>query len=89
MQIALAPMEGLVDEILRDVLTRVGGIDWCVTEFIRVCDRLLPETAYHKLAPELAEGALTRAGTPMRVQLLGSDPVCLADNAAFACSLGL
>ena len=88
MQIALAPMEGLVDEILRDVLTRAGGIDWCVTEFIRVCDRLLPETAYHKLAPELAEGALTRAGTPMRVQLLGSDPVCLADNAAFACSLG-
>ena len=88
MQIALAPMEGLVDEILRDVLTRVGGIDWCVTEFIRVCDRLLPATAYHKLAPELAEGALTRAGTPMRVQLLGSDPVCLADNAAFACSLG-
>ena len=71
MQIALAPMEGLVDEILRDVLTRVGSIDWCVTEFIRVCDRLLPETAYHKLAPELAEGALTRAGTPMRVQLLG------------------
>lgn len=40
MQIALAPMEGLVDNILRDVLTRVGGIDWCVTEFIRVCDRL-------------------------------------------------
>jgi tRNA-dihydrouridine synthase C len=24
----------------------------------------------------------------MRVQLLGSDPACLADNAAFACSLG-
>ena len=40
MQIALAPMEGLVDNILRDVLTRVGGIDWCVTEFIRVNDRL-------------------------------------------------
>lgn len=88
MQIALAPMEGLVDEILRDVLTRVGGIDWCVTEFIRVSDRLLPESAYHKLAPELADGARTRAGTSMRVQLLGSDPVCLADNAAFACSLG-
>jgi tRNA-dihydrouridine synthase C len=88
MQIALAPMEGLVDEILRDVLTRVGGIDWCVTEFIRVSDRLLPEAAYHKLAPELADAARTRAGTPMRVQLLGSDPACLADNAAFACTLG-
>lgn len=88
MQIALAPMEGLVDDIMRDVLTRVGGLDWCVTEFIRVCDRLLPESSFHKLAPELAVGSLTRAGTPMRVQLLGSDPACLADNAALACSLG-
>ncbi|WP_374439611.1 tRNA dihydrouridine synthase [Pseudomonas panipatensis] len=88
MQIALAPMEGLVDEILRDVLTRVGGIDWCVTEFIRVTDRLLPAATYEKLAPELSQGSRTRAGTPMRVQLLGSDPQCLAENAAFACELG-
>lgn len=88
MQIALAPMEGLVDDILRDVLTRAGGIDWCVTEFIRVSDRLLCESHVLKLAPELARGARTRAGTPMRVQLLGSDPACLADNAALACQLG-
>jgi len=88
MQIALAPMEGLVDEILRDVLTGVGGIDWCVTEFIRVSDRLLPPSSFRKLAPELDSAARTRAGTPLRVQLLGSDPLCLADNAAFACSLG-
>ncbi len=81
-------MEGLVDEILRDVLTAVGGIDWCVTEFIRVSDRLLPPSSFRKLAPELDNGARTRAGTQLRVQLLGSDPVCLADNAAFACSLG-
>lgn len=88
MQIALAPMEGLVDEILRDLLTRVGGVDWCVTEFIRVSDRLLPASQFRKLAPELGQGARTRSGTPMRVQLLGSDPQCLADNAAFACTLG-
>lgn len=88
MQIALAPMEGLVDEILRDVLTRIGGVDWCVTEFIRVSNRLLPETTYRKLAPELFSHARTAAGTPMRVQFLGSDPACLADNAAFACTLG-
>jgi tRNA-dihydrouridine synthase C len=81
MQIALAPMEGLVDNILRDVLTRVGGIDWCVTEFIRVCDRLLPPSSFDKLARSCA-GARTAAGVPMRVQLLGSDPVCLAENAA-------
>ena len=88
MQIALAPMEGLVDDILRDVLTRVGGIDWCVTEFIRVSDRVLPRSTYRKLAPELFSGARTAAGTPLRVQLLGSDPKCLGDNAAYACVLG-
>lgn len=88
MQIALAPMEGLVDEILRDVLTRVGGVDWCVTEFIRISDRLLPQSSFRKLAPELEQGAVTRAGTPLRVQLLGSDPALLADNAAYACTLG-
>lgn len=88
MEIALAPMEGLVDDILRELLTEVGGLDWCVSEFIRICDRLLPAAAFAKLAPELAQGARTPSGTPMRVQLLGSDPACLADNAAFACTLG-
>ena len=88
MQLALAPMEGLVDDILRDVLTRVGGVDWCVTEFIRVNDKLLPPSCFYKLAPELRSGARTRAGTSMRVQLLGSDPTSLADNAALACTLG-
>ncbi|HXR00199.1 MAG TPA: tRNA-dihydrouridine synthase family protein, partial [Pseudomonas sp.] len=88
MQIALAPMEGLVDDILRDVLTQVGGIDWCVTEFIRVTERLLPEHYFHKFASELLTGSKTRAGVPLRVQLLGSDPVCLAENAALAAELG-
>ena len=88
MQIALAPMEGLVDDILRDVLTRVGGLDWCVTEFIRVNSQLLPPAVFLRHAPELAHGSRTRAGTSMRVQLLGSDPAALADNAALACTLG-
>jgi tRNA-dihydrouridine synthase C len=88
MQLALAPMEGLVDDVMRDVLTRVGGVDWCVTEFVRVTDQLLPARCFHALAPELRRGARTRAGTPLRVQLLGSDPACLAENAALACTLG-
>ena len=88
MQIALAPMEGLVDDILRDVLTRVGGLDWCVTEFIRVNSQLLPAAVFLRHAPELAHGSRTRAGTPMRVQLLGSDPAALAENAALAVELG-
>lgn len=88
MQLALAPMEGLVDDVLRDVLTRVGGIDWCVSEFVRVTDALLPKICFTRLAPELALGAKTAAGTQMRLQLLGSDPSCLADNAARAVELG-
>ncbi len=88
MQIALAPMEGLVDDILRNVLTKVGGIDWCVTEFIRVSERLMPAHYFYKYASEFHQGAKTDAGTPLRLQLLGSDPVCLAENAAFACELG-
>src|SRR5690348_8535659 len=88
MKIALAPMEGFVDAQLRDILTRVGGIDWCVTEFIRVSDSLLSEAHFRKFAPELAHGSKTPAGTQMRVQLLGSDPECMAENAALACALG-
>lgn len=88
MQIALAPMEGLVDHIMRDVLTEQGGIDWCVTEFVRITDQLLPSRTYHRLAPELEQGAQTPAGTPLRVQLLGSDPQAMAENAAKACEMG-
>ncbi len=81
-------MEGLVDSILRDLLTRVGGLDWCVTEFIRVTDRRLPAASFYRSMPELRQGAKTAYGTPVHLQLLGSDPVLLAENAAFAAQLG-
>lgn len=77
----LAPMEGLLDATLRDVLTRTGGVDRCVSEFIRVTDTLLPERAFIRVVPELLNGGRTQAGVPVRPQLLGSDPVCLAENA--------
>jgi tRNA-dihydrouridine synthase C len=88
MQLLLAPMEGLLDHHLRDALTRVGGIDRCVSEFIRVTDTLLPERVFFRVMPELARGGCTPAGVPVRGQLLGSDPACLADNAARLASLG-
>lgn len=82
MQIMLAPMEGLLDHTLRDVLTRVGGVDVCVSEFIRVTNTVLPRRAFVRVAPELLNQSCTAAGVPVKVQLLGSDPICLADNAA-------
>lgn len=80
-------MEGLADDILRGVLTAVGGYDWCVTEFVRVSGTLLPDRYFTRVCPELKNGSRTAAGTPVRVQLLGSDPVCLAENAAQLCEL--
>lgn len=88
-RILLAPMEGVVDAVTRDLLTRIGGIDLCVTEFIRVTDRLLPDSELQKYAPELFESAgRTRAGTPVLVQFLGGQPGPMAANAAKAASFG-
>ncbi|MBV1776646.1 tRNA-dihydrouridine synthase [Burkholderiaceae bacterium DAT-1] len=88
MRIALAPMEGLVDAPLRHVLTSMGGIDWCVTEFVRVTSSLLPAKVFHRYAPEAHTDWKTASGVPLRLQLLGSDPQCLAENAARAAELG-
>ena len=84
----LAPMEGLLDFVLRDVLTRVGGVDRCVSEFIRVTGTLLPDKVFYRYLPELHNGGRTLAGTPVRAQLLGSDPASMADNAAHLAALG-
>lgn len=87
-KILLAPMEGLVDPLMRDLLTRIGGIDRCVTEFVRISDRELPNRVYYRMAPELRQGGRTRAGVPVHVQLLGSEPELLAACAEKVCGLG-
>lgn len=84
----LAPMEGLADDVLRDVLTRIGGYDGAVTEFVRVTATRLPARAFLRVSPELRQGGRTAAGTPVAVQLLGSDPQALAESAARLAELG-
>ena len=88
MRLLLAPMEGLLDAPLRDILTRVGGIDRCVSEFIRVSGTLLPERVFLRIVPELEHGCRTPSGVLVRPQLMGSDPACLADNAARLAEMG-
>ncbi|MBU2977464.1 tRNA dihydrouridine(16) synthase DusC [Alteromonas sp. C1M14] len=88
MRILLAPMEGVVDHLMRDMLTRVGGFDLCVTEFVRVVDQKLPKKTFFKICPELHHGSCTPAGVPVRVQLLGQEPGWLAENAQTAVELG-
>jgi tRNA-dihydrouridine synthase C len=88
MTVILAPMEGLADFWVRQTLTETAHYDWCVSEFVRVSGEVLPAHVFLRLCPELARGARTRSGTPVHVQLLGSDPACMADNAARAVALG-
>lgn len=88
MQITLAPMEGVVDHLMRDMLTRIGGYDLCITEFVRVVDQLLPRRVFTRICPELLHGSKTPAGTPVKIQLLGQEPNWLAENAVRAVELG-
>ena len=92
MRIVLAPMEGVLDHLMRDLLTKVGGYDLCVTEFVRVIEQTISDKAFYRYCPELknanAYGCTTEAGTPVRVQLLGQNPTCMADNAAKVIELG-
>ncbi|WP_206378146.1 tRNA dihydrouridine synthase [Sneathiella limimaris] len=86
--VTLAPMEGVVDQFMRDILTRVGGFDLCVSEFVRVSQELLPASVYYRYCPELLDGGKTAAGVPVHVQLMGGDASLLAESAEQVVALG-
>lgn len=86
--VILAPMQGVLDPFVRNLLTSVNDYDLCISEFVRVVDQRLPKKTFYRLAPELYQGGLTDSGTPVRVQLLGQHPQWLAENAALAIELG-
>jgi tRNA-dihydrouridine synthase C len=81
-------MEGVVDAVMREQLTAIGGYERCVTEFVRVSQTVLPKRVFFRYAPELRQGGLTPSGTPVYLQLLGSDPELMAANATRAATLG-
>ncbi|MGI1679838.1 MAG: tRNA-dihydrouridine synthase [Cellvibrionaceae bacterium] len=88
MRIHLAPMEGVVDHTMRTMLTQVGAIDRCVTEFIRITDQRLPSRVFYRYCPELKFGGKTPSGVPVFVQLLGGKPEPMAANAKKVAELG-
>jgi tRNA-dihydrouridine synthase C len=81
-------MEGVVDFVMRQVLSEMGGLDRCTTEFVRVTDALLPTATLLKSCPELMTDGKTRSGVPVVVQLLGGQPEWLAKNAVLAVQMG-
>ncbi|KAA6104031.1 MULTISPECIES: tRNA dihydrouridine(16) synthase DusC [unclassified Pantoea] len=88
MRVLLAPMEGVLDSLVRELLSGVNDYDLCVTEFLRVVDQLLPVKSFYRLCPELHHHSRTPSGTRVRMQLLGQYPEWLAENAARAVELG-
>ncbi len=92
MNIILAPMDGLTDVYARELLTGIGGYDYCVTEFLRITDTLFPARVFLRRFPELKSSnhsiSHTKYGTPVFLQLLGSDINAMAENAAKAVQLG-
>jgi tRNA-dihydrouridine synthase C len=88
MKLALAPMEGLVDVHMRTLLTRNHAFDYCVTEFLRITNQLLPERVFTRLCPEALHDWKTPSGTPVHLQLLGGEPQPMAENACRGVELG-
>lgn len=81
-------MEGVVDPLVRKVLTSIPGIDLCTTEFVRVTDKIVPPRTFYKYSPELSQQSKTDSGVPVMVQLLGGKPDWMAENARVVMNLG-
>lgn len=88
MRIVLAPMEGVIDPFVRDILTRIGGYDLCITEFIRITNSLLPARTFYRYCPELLHQGKTASGVPVHIQILGNSLQYMAENARRAVALG-
>ncbi len=87
-RLVLAPMEGVTDAPMRALQSELGAFDYCVSEFLRVCELVPPAKVFYRHVPELRNGCATPHGTPVQVQLLGGNPHALAGSALLAVELG-
>ncbi|MCH2535416.1 MAG: tRNA-dihydrouridine synthase family protein [Bdellovibrionales bacterium] len=89
LKIWLAPMEGVVDPVIRKLYSQIGGYDFMVTEFVRVTDKINPDKTFKKYCPEINNNSLTDFGTPVFVQLLGGQTIPMSENAQALVQLGV
>ncbi|MEC8081487.1 MAG: tRNA-dihydrouridine synthase family protein [Pseudomonadota bacterium] len=87
--LAVAPMEGVMDHTMRALLSRVGGMDYLVSEFVRVTQRRVPAQSLKRLVPELNNHCQTPYKHPVHLQLLGSNIETMAKTAAEASLAGV
>ena len=77
-RVYLAPMEGVCDPPMRQVITRHGHYDECFSEFIRVTTEPIPYKSLLREVPELEHDGKTDSGCLCRVQLLGDNAEAMA-----------
>lgn len=63
MRVLLAPMEGVLDSLVRELLTEVNDYDLCITEFVRVVE---PDTIWYAGARAVVRSVPTMAGRERR-----------------------
>lgn len=86
--LVVAPMEGVTDGPMRQLLTELGGFTHCVSEFLRVSKDPRSRRCIVDHVPEVAQGSRTASGHPVVFQFLGGDPERLALSAAKAVEAG-
>ncbi|MBL8049339.1 MAG: tRNA-dihydrouridine synthase family protein [Chthonomonas sp.] len=86
--LVFAPMDGVTDAAMREHVGSWRAFSYSVTEFLRVSQVPLPAKVFTREVPELANGAKTRQGLPVQVQLLGGDPERMALSAMAAVRAG-
>ncbi len=86
--VILAPMDGLTDAPMRAVQGEIGAFTYAVSEFVRISANVPGSAAFTRNIPEVTEGARTRSGLPVQVQILGGDAPRMAASAKVACDAG-
>lgn len=77
-----------MDHTMRALLSKVGGMDYLVSEFIRVTQYPIPSSTFKRLVPENQHDAKTQHNHPVHTQLLGSNAELMAHSALNAVEAG-
>lgn len=88
-RLILAPMQGLSDSVMRELLTHIGGYDECVSEFVRITHTIHSRNTWLRAIPEIANHNRTSAGIFCTAQILGSDENMMLRNALEAVRFGV
>ena len=77
-------MQGLTDAPMRALQGEAGAFTFAVSEFLRISSDVPSRKLFRRHVPELLDGAVTRTGLPVQVQLLGGNAERMA-RSAVAC----